>query len=82
MVDMDHAVDARIDVTGVCCPLPLIELAKAVSHLNPGQTVEVKGNDPIFESSVRDFCSANGHVVVSASPGDNDSVVMLLQVGG
>lgn len=75
-------VDSHLDVSGVCCPLPLIQLAKSVKDLKPGQTLEVKGNDPIFESSVRDFCQANGHAVLDVKTGDSRSVTMLLKVGG
>ena len=47
---MSKDADARLDVLGVCCPLPLIQLAKSVNNLKPGQTLEIIGNDPIFES--------------------------------
>lgn len=72
----------RVDVCGVCCPLPLIELAKAVKTLRPGQTFEIVGNDPIFESSVRDYCHANGHDVLDARPEDGRRVAMTIRVGG
>lgn len=75
-------VDSRLDVSGVCCPLPLIELAKSIKDLQPGQTLAVTGNDPIFESSVRDFCQANGHTVLDVKTGDNRSVTMRIKVGG
>jgi len=71
-----------LDVCGVCCPLPLIQLATAVKAAGPGRTVEVTGNDPIFESSVRDFCQANGHDVLEVSPGDHRRVSILIRVGG
>ena len=75
-------VDSRLNVSGVCCPLPLIEMAKAIKDLTPGQTLEVTGNDPIFESSVRDFCQANGHTVLEVNAGDRRSVSVLIKVGG
>lgn len=74
--------DSRIDVSGVCCPLPLIQLAKAVKKLQPGQTLAITGNDPIFEPSVRDFCQANGHAVLAVSTDDRQRVTVLLRVGG
>jgi tRNA 2-thiouridine synthesizing protein A len=75
-------VDSRLDVNGVCCPLPLIYIAKSVNNLEPGQTLEVIGNDPIFETTIRDFCQANGHAVVEVSTDENHSVTMLIRVGG
>ena len=71
----------HLDVCGVCCPLPLIQLAKAVMNLAPGQTIEVVGNDPIFESSVRDFCGANGHAVVEVNAQDSRRVAIRIRVG-
>ena len=75
-------IDSILDVSGVCCPLPLIHLAKSVKNLKPGQTLEVTGNDPIFEPSVRDFCQANGHAVLDVKVGDNRRVTMLIRIGG
>jgi TusA-related sulfurtransferase len=79
---MSKDVDSRLDVNGVCCPLPLIQLAKSVNNLKPGQTLEIIGNDPIFETSVRDFCLANGHAVLEVTADANHSVSMLIRVGG
>jgi TusA-related sulfurtransferase len=79
---MGSAPDAELDVCGVCCPLPLIQLAKMVAGLTPGQTVEITGNDPIFESSVRDFCQANGHAVIGVKTEEARRVSLRLRIGG
>ncbi len=71
----------HLDVCGVCCPLPLIQLAKAVKGLEAGQTIEVIGNDPIFESSVRDFCHTNGHTILLVRPEDNRRTAMVIRIG-
>ena len=75
-------IDSSLDVSGVCCPVPLIQLAKSVKNLKAGQTLEITGNDPIFESSVRDFCQANGHAVLDVKTGDNRRVSVLIRIGG
>jgi TusA-related sulfurtransferase len=79
---MSGHIDSRLDVVGVCCPIPLIELAKAIMPLKAGQTIEIIGNDPIFESSIRDFCKSNGHTILETKPGDKHSVSLLIRVGG
>ncbi len=79
---MSKNIDLRVDVSGVCCPLPLIQLAKSVNSLKSGQTLNITGNDPIFETSVRDFCQANGHAVLEVTADDKHSVSMLIRVGG
>jgi TusA-related sulfurtransferase len=79
---MSADVDLRLDVSGVCCPLPLMQLAKTVKNLSPGQTLEITGNDPIFETSIRDFCQANGHTVLEVTTDHQQRVSLLLKVGG
>lgn len=38
-------IDSSLDARGVCCPLPLIRIAKSVMNLKPGQTLEIIGNE-------------------------------------
>ena len=54
-----------IDVCGMSCPMPLIRLRSAMNKLPRGHALTIVGDDPIFESSVRDFCNENGLVVDS-----------------
>ena len=56
-------VDIDINVVGKACPMPLIALAKEVRNLQPGQTVRITGNDPIFEESVVEFCREGCHQI-------------------
>lgn len=74
--------EVHLDVCGVCCPLPLIQLAKAVKKLDPGRMIEVTGNDPIFEPSIRDYCQVNGHAVLEVKHGDGRRVSILIRVAG
>lgn len=75
------SADVRLDVSGSCCPVPIIQLAKAVQQMASGQTLEITGNDPLFQSSVRDFCQARGHALLSETAGANRSVTMILRIG-
>lgn len=56
----------EIDVCGVCCPMPLIKVRKAVNGMQAGQILQVTGDDPIFEESVRDLCNESGYQIVLA----------------
>lgn len=76
------SADARLDVSGTCCPVPIIQLAKTVQQMTPGQTLEVIGNDPLFESAVRDFCQARGYALLGVTPGEGRSVCVVLRIGG
>ena len=73
-------IDLQVDACGMCCPLPLIQLARAVKSLKSGQTLEISGNDPIFESCVHDFCRSNGHAVLETTTGSNGRVTVWIKV--
>jgi TusA-related sulfurtransferase len=60
-------IDRDIDVVGKACPLPLIVLAKTARALTKGQTVRIRGNDPIFEESIVEFCSEGCHEIVETT---------------
>ncbi|MDA8092412.1 MAG: sulfurtransferase TusA family protein [Betaproteobacteria bacterium] len=77
---MADSIDKRLDVCGVCCPLPIIRLGESIAALKPGQTLEIMGNDPVFEASVRDFCQANGHTILEVRRIDRRRIAMLIRV--
>lgn len=79
---MTTDIDSRLDVCGVCCPMPIIRLAKSIRELKPGQMIEITGNDPIFESSVREFCHTNGHAVLDVKVAEGHRVTVLIKAGG
>ena len=56
-------VDKDLDVVGKACPIPLITVAKEVRTMQKGQLLRIIGNDPIFESTILDFCQEGGHEV-------------------
>jgi len=74
--------DLHLNVSGMCCPVPLIRLAASVKTMAVGQVVEVIGNDPLFETSVRHFCQANNHALLEVAPGEGHGVRMRIGVGG
>ena len=75
-------IDLRVDVCGMCCPMPLIELSKTVQRLQPGQAFEIIGNDPLFESAVRNFCATHGHHVLQSATDPDHTVRIHIEVGG
>jgi TusA-related sulfurtransferase len=73
------AADKEINVVGKACPLPLIMLAKEVRGMRAGQTVRITGNDPIFESSVVEFCREGQHPILETQR-EGKTVTILLKV--
>lgn len=73
-------IDEKVDVTGMCCPMPLIKLSQTVGALTAGQTLRVLGDDPIFEQGIRDFCEINQHEVISVTPLTGRTIEIIIRV--
>lgn len=69
--------DQEIDVCGTSCPMPLIKIRKAVNALNSGQTLQITGDDPIFEESVRDLCDAAGFKILGTENHGRKAVILI-----
>ncbi|NOK04257.1 MULTISPECIES: sulfurtransferase TusA family protein [Myxococcus] len=59
---MDAAV--RIDTRGALCPMPILELAKAMRALAPGTLVELVSTDRGLEADLPAWCEATGNPLV------------------
>ena len=69
---------ARLDATGLNCPMPLLKAKKALNDLGPGDRLEVIATDP---GSVRDFkvfSEQSGHALL-VSRQEDDRYYYLLQ---
>lgn len=47
-----------VDTTGAFCPVPILEAAKAIRSVKPGQIIEIVATDPGIESDVPAWCTA------------------------
>ncbi len=56
-----------IDATGTACPVPIIELAKAIRRLAAGETVVLLATDPAARQDVAAWCASTGHELISVS---------------
>lgn len=52
-----HA-DRVVDATGEFCPVPVIEIARAVKDALCGEVVELRATDPGVESDLPAWCKA------------------------
>ena len=66
------AVDERpvrvLDCLGRPCPVPVIELARALLGVEVGQVVEVVSDDPAARLDVPAFCRMRGHDYLGELP--------------
>lgn len=79
---MTERINRHVGVLGLSCPLPLIHLARAVKEMGTGEIVEIIGNDPIFETSILDFCRSNGHAVLDVTRRDDNASCLIIRIGG
>jgi len=53
--------NARLDTTGLNCPLPILKARKAIKQVSPGDTLEVLATDPGAVEDFETFCRVSGH---------------------
>ncbi|GAB2680129.1 sulfurtransferase TusA family protein [Thalassiella azotivora] len=65
-----------VDARSARCPLPVIELARAVRGLRPGDTVLLLATDPAAAPDVAAWCRMRGQRLMGSR--DRDGVLELL----
>ena len=60
--------DLVLDCLGRPCPVPVLELARALLTLPPGTVVEVVSDDPAALVDIPAFCRLRGHTHLGARP--------------
>lgn len=60
MID-DLPPTRTLDTLGTACPMPIIELARAIDELHVGDTVEVLADDPGAKVDVPVWCRMQRH---------------------
>jgi TusA-related sulfurtransferase len=59
--------DVVLDCLGRPCPVPVIELARAVAAVEPGTVVEVLSDDPAARLDVPAWCRMRGQEYLGQS---------------
>ena len=54
----------RLDVIGLFCPLPILLAAREMRKLQPGDLLEVVGDDPGIREDMPVWCERAGHRLV------------------
>lgn len=73
MSDRDPAVE--VDARGLACPLPVIELAKAVRGVEIGELVRLFATDEAAHVDVPVWCRMQRQRLVSRTTGDDGALV-------
>lgn len=57
-----------LDCLGRACPIPVIELARALPTVAVGETVEVLSDDPAAQYDIPAWCRLRGQEYVGGEP--------------
>ena len=71
----------KIDARGRRCPLPILDLARAIGTVDVGETITVEADDPAARPDIAAWCRMRRHEYVgevSASDGTPGYVVRRL----
>lgn len=53
--------EKTLDCKGMPCPMPIVEMGKAVKEMASGQVLAVTADDPGFEADVKAWCETTGN---------------------
>lgn len=67
----------EVDLTGLKCPMPIVELAKLIKQLQPGEEFTATANDPAFCLDVKAWCNRTGHELLEQSETDGRLVAII-----
>jgi tRNA 2-thiouridine synthesizing protein A len=74
--------DVRVDASGRYCPVPILEIAKAVRQLAPGTLVELVATDPGVRHDLPAWCEATGHALLGLEQRGATWVAWVRKAGG
>lgn len=57
-------VDRTVDALGRPCPIPVVELARAIAEVPPGGVVELLSDDPASKVDVPVWCRLKAHELI------------------
>jgi tRNA 2-thiouridine synthesizing protein A len=73
--------NAKLDLRGLKCPLPVLKTRKAMRGMAAGARILVETTDPLAKIDVPNFCRENNHRLLSAESGDGDLMRFLIEKG-
>lgn len=65
-----------LDCKGLCCPMPIVDIGRALKKMSVGQLVEVEADDPAFKDDVIAFIKHTKHTLVSIDEGNVVKVII------
>ncbi len=58
----------KLDVSGLQCPGPMVQVKQAIDRMTSGQVLEVTATDPGFAADIPMWCSRTGNTLLEVKP--------------
>ncbi|MDR1058860.1 MAG: sulfurtransferase TusA family protein [Treponema sp.] len=75
-------IDARVDITGVVCPVTFVKTKVALEELEDGQVLEIKLNDGEPIQNIPRSLKDEGHRVTGVSQSGDGTFLLTVEKGG
>ncbi len=69
--------DKELDARGLNCPLPILRSKKALSDMQPGETLKIVATDPGAMKDFQAFAKQTGHELVYATEANKEFLFLL-----
>ncbi|WP_018233825.1 sulfurtransferase TusA family protein [Thioalkalivibrio thiocyanodenitrificans] len=69
----DIRADSKLDTSGKCCPMPIVETNVAMKKINSGQVLEIIATDPGTLTDIPAWCERTGHTLMRS--GESEGVI-------
>ena len=71
------SVTRHLDVTGLLCPMPVIQTQNCVAELCPGDVLSIRCTDPGALLDIPAWCRVLGHVLLSTDENPEEIVIVI-----
>lgn len=62
----DIKADSKLDTSGKCCPMPIVETNMAMKKISRGEILEITATDPGTITDIPSWCERSGHTLMES----------------
>jgi len=73
--------DQVLDTCGLTCPMPLLKTKKTLKGMNPGDVLEILGNDPGSKNDIPGWGNKGGNQFLGMADIENDLTRYFIKKG-
>ncbi len=66
----DIKANSKLDTSGKCCPMPIVETNVAMKKISSGEILEITATDPGTLTDIPSWCERSGHTLMNSMERD------------